>query len=242
MKGLLRNRHRLRGLLPRRVRELGYALGRGRRRRWDARPGVERVPATGQLVLTLDDGPDPDATPAVLDALARSGAQATFFVLGEQALEHPELARRIVAEGHEVGLHGSRHFRHDHVAGPESREDIERGFEQIESVTGVRPRWYRPPYGKLSDSGVNACDELGLTTVYWSAWGLDWERASAQQIAAAAARELSDGAIVLLHDSARYARRPSAQPTADAIPLIAASATDRGLRLVTLGHALGSAA
>src|SRR6478735_8841044 len=83
MKGLLRNRHRLRGLLPQRLRELALELaqGRGRRRRWDALPGVERVPAAGQLVLTLDDGPDPDATPAVLDALACSGERATFFIL-----------------------------------------------------------------------------------------------------------------------------------------------------------------
>jgi peptidoglycan/xylan/chitin deacetylase (PgdA/CDA1 family) len=113
-----------------------------------------------------------------------------------------------------------------------------RGFETVEAVLGIRCRWYRPPFGKMSDASSAACEELGMTPVYWSAWGLDWEDVDAKRIAERACRDLDDGAIVLLHDSPRYARRPSARATADAIPLLAAGARDRGLALVSLGQAV----
>jgi peptidoglycan-N-acetylglucosamine deacetylase len=74
--------------------------------------------------------------------------------------------------------------------------------------------------------------------VYWSAWGLDWERAEGTRIADVATEQLDDGGIVLLHDSARFARRPSALPTADAIPLIVERADARGIQFVTLGDAV----
>jgi peptidoglycan/xylan/chitin deacetylase (PgdA/CDA1 family) len=234
MRRLLAHRHRLRALLPRRLRELAYTWHPGRNARWSRRPGIQRLPAGNHIVLTLDDGPDPDATPAVLDALAATGATATFFVLGEQVAAHPEIAARIVAEGHEIGLHGAAHFRHDRATAEASYDDLVQGLAQVESVTGVRPRFYRPPFGKLSDASERACRDLGLTPVYWSSWGLDWERRSGGEIASAVLRELDDGAIVLLHDSARYGRRPSAVPTAEAIPVILERARTLGLRPVSL--------
>ncbi len=82
----------------------------------------------------------------------------------------------------------------------------------------------------MSETALATCRGLGLEPVYWSAWGLDWEDVAAERVAAVTCRDLDDGAIVLLHDSARYARRPSARPTADAISLIAKSARHRGSR------------
>lgn len=216
-----------------------YELHPGRARRWRRFPALERCEhGRGQAVLTLDDGPDADATPAVLDALEAAGARATFFILAEQAQRHPELARRVMESGHEIALHGHGHARHDRVHPSESRADILAGFAALEDLLGVRPRWFRPPYGKMSDAALATCRELGLGPVYWSAWGLDWEDVPAERVAAVACRKLDDGAIVLLHDSARYGPRPSAKPTADAIPLIARFARHRGLALVPLGSAV----
>lgn len=204
-------------------------------------PGIERVEGRGQAVLTFDDGPDPSptGTVAVLDALDAVDAKATFFLVGEQMADAPELAPEILARGHEIGVHGQRHFRHDRVSVQESVADIEAGHAAIAAVTDSAPRFYRPPYGKLTPAGVEACRKLGLEVAYWSTWGLDWEPLPSQRIASRVNRDLGDGAVVLLHDSARYAVRPSAVETARAIEAIAGRASELGLDLVTLGDACG---
>ncbi len=230
---------RARYLLPQSARERLYEWHPGRARRWQEHPGIQTVPA-GNVVLTFDDGPDEDATASVLDALQSCDARATFFLLGSQAAAHSDLALEIVRRGHEIGLHGYGHQRHDRIDAASSRDDLARGSAALEDVLGVRCRWYRPPYGKMSAAADDACRELGMTTVYWSARGFDWENVDAGRIASVALSQIEDGAIVLLHDSALYARRPSAQPTADAIPLIAAGVQSRDLSLVSLGEAIGA--
>ncbi len=202
-------------------------------------PGVERVAARGQAVLTFDDGPDaaPEATAAVLDQLDAIGAKATFFVLGEQIEAAPGLVAEMVARGHEVGVHGQRHFRHDRVGADESAADVEAGYEALAACLGEAPRYYRPPYGKLSPAAAEVCRRRGLEVVYWSTWGLDWEPLPADRVAARVIRDLDDGSIVLLHDSARYAARPTAAPTAGALATIGSAAAAKGLRLVTLSEA-----
>jgi peptidoglycan/xylan/chitin deacetylase (PgdA/CDA1 family) len=230
---------RVRALIPSRARQILYGWHPGRARRWRRVPALERLPdGGGRAVLTLDDGPDEDATPAVLDALSAAGIRATFFFLAEQLERHPELGREVLERGHEIGLHGYRHIRHDRVSPEESRADIERGMRVLEEVLGVRPRWFRPPYGKMSEATLAACRDLDLAPVYWSAWGLDWEDIPAERVASCACTRLDSGAIVLLHDSARYARRPSAQPTAEAISAIAGVARQRDVALLPLREAL----
>jgi peptidoglycan-N-acetylglucosamine deacetylase len=199
--------------------------------RWRRYPALERLEAG--VALTFDDGPDPDCTPAVLDALAEAGVRAVFFLVGEQVEAHPELARRVADEGHAVALHGFRHVEHDEL-GAEVRADLERGAATTEAATGVQPRLYRPPYGRFSEESYRAVRELGLEPVYWSGWGGDWDPIPAERIADLAIRDLAPGAILLLHDSARYATRPSAAPTAEALPAILAAMRERGLEPVTV--------
>jgi peptidoglycan/xylan/chitin deacetylase (PgdA/CDA1 family) len=196
--------------------------------RWRRLPGLERLPRDGGVALTFDDGPDPDGTPAVLEALAAARAGATFFLVGEQLVLHHELGRAVAEAGHEVALHGFRHVEHDEL-GPGAKDDLLRGLDAVESATGVRPTLYRPPYGRFSEASYAACRELGLEPVYWSAWGSDWEAIGPERIAELVARDLDAGAVVLLHDSARYATRPSAEPTAAALPEILRQLRDRGL-------------
>jgi peptidoglycan-N-acetylglucosamine deacetylase len=239
---LMRQAGKLRSLVPQPVRERMYEWHPGRARRWQRFPGLERVQPAGRAVLTFDDGPDPDATPAVLDALDLAGARATFFILGTQLAAHPDLGGEIVRRGHEIGLHGYDHHRHDRVDADVSRSDLTRGQAAIEDILGVRCRWFRPPYGKMSPASAEVCESLGLTAVYWSAWGLDWEKVSAERIAQVVCDQIDDGGIILLHDSARYGRRSTAVSTAEAIPLIAERVSQRGLSLVSLAGAVGSPA
>ena len=194
--------------------------------RWERFPALESL--DDGVAVTFDDGPDPDCTPHVLDALAAAGVRGVFFLVGEQVEAHPELARRVAEEGHTVALHGFRHVEHDEL-GAEARADLVRGAAAVAQATGQEPRLYRPPYGRFTEESYAAVGELGLTPVYWSAWGCDWEPIPADRIAELTIRDLVPGAIVLLHDSPRYANRPSAAPTAEALPAIFAALDERGL-------------
>lgn len=235
---LMRHAGKLRSLVPQPARERMYEWHPGRARRWRRFPGLERIEPSGHAILTFDDGPDSDATRAVLEALDGAGARATFFLLGSQLAAHPDLGAEVVRRGHEIGLHGYEHHRHDRIDYDLSRSDLLAGLAAIEDTLGIRCRWYRPPYGKMSPANVEVCESVGMTPVYWSAWGLDWEDVSSQRIADVVSEQVDDGGIILLHDSARFARRRSAVPTADAISLIARRAQDRGISLVSLGDAV----
>ena len=200
---------------------------------WRAFPGLERLEGD-RVAMTFDDGPDEDSTPAVLDALEEAGIPATFFVVGEQLMRHHAIARRTALAGHQLALHGFGHPRHKELIPPDARDEVARGVGAFEAVAGVKPTLFRPPYGQFSEHSYKACNALELKPVYWSAWGLDWEDIGPDRIADLVIRDLSPGAIVVLHDSPRYADRRSAVATAEAIPLIAAAAAERGLEWTTL--------
>src|SRR3954452_11383774 len=201
---------------------------------WAERPALERVPHG--VALTFDDGPDPDCTPSLLDLLDELGLRATFFVVGEQLMRNHAIARDALARGHELGLHGFEHVRHDSLPGRMAADDVARAIGTFEVAVGRRPRWFRPPYGVFNEASYTACADLGLEPAYWSAWGLDWEAISAERIAELVERDLEDGSVVLLHDSARYAPRESAAATLEALPLIAERARATGLALGSLGE------
>ena len=223
-------------VVPWSLRKRLYTWHPGRARRWRTLPGLQRV--TGdRAVLTFDDGPEPDATPRVLDQLDQLDVHATFFLLGTEVRRAPDLARRIVAAGHEVGLHGFAHPSYDKLSAAQAKEDLEQGLEAIEAATGLRPRWFRPPYGKLSAVSHRVCLSMNLRVVYWSAWGLDWEEIGADAICSEVVSALAPGAIVLLHDAASYGRRSSARPTADAIRPIVDHGRQLGLTWTTLSGA-----
>ena len=206
--------------------------------RWARFPGRVHGERDDAATLTFDDGPDPEGTPAVLEALAAEGARATFFLLGEQLMKAPRLGRLIREGGHEIALHGYAHTPHDELFPGQARDDLARGLGALEAGTATRARWFRPPGGLLSEASFGACEHLALEPVYWSAWGLDAEALPAARVAEIAAADLAAGAIVLLHDSARYTARPDASATAEAVHLVAQAARDRGLALVTLGQAV----
>jgi peptidoglycan/xylan/chitin deacetylase (PgdA/CDA1 family) len=181
------------------------------------------------VALTFDDGPDPAGTPAVLDELARLGWTATFFLLGSQVRRHPGVARDVVAAGHEIGVHGDVHRNHLGRTARDVREDLVRATAQVSAVTGVRPRWVRPPYGVLTTGTLRAARDLGLRPVLWTAWGRDWLGGPAEGVLGHVTRTLADGGTVLLHDSDCTSRPGSWRSAVAVLPLLAGELTRRGL-------------
>ena len=198
--------------------------------RWGQFPARERLDEE-RVALTFDDGPDPDGTPGVLDALDDAGIAATFFMVGEQVKAAPALAREVAGRGHEIALHGATHRPHRDLSPRDSRDEPAYGLGTLEAATARRPRWFRPPYGEFNEHSYAAVRAVGMEPVYWSAWGMDWETISAERILDLVERDLEPGAIVVLHDSARYGHRPDVTPTIEAIPLIASAAAKRGLAI-----------
>jgi peptidoglycan/xylan/chitin deacetylase (PgdA/CDA1 family) len=201
-------------------------------------PGLAGEGRPGGVALTFDDGPDPLGTPAVLETLAGLGWRATFFLLGSQVRRYPAIARQVVDAGHEVAVHGTVHRNHL-VRGPLGiRRDLRETVEAITGTTGVRPRWFRPPYGILSAGTLWAVRDVGLVPVLWTAWGKDWRAGSPLRITAEVLRTLRDGGTVLLHDSDCTSRPGSWRSTVAALPLLAAELQARGLAVRPLADHL----
>lgn len=166
---------------------------------------VRRFATTRREVwLTIDDGPDPEDTPRLLELLAAHGARATFFVIGENAARHPALVRAIVAGGHEVAHHTHTHpLATFWCASPARvRRELDAGLEALRAA-GVRPTRFRPPAGIKNLWLAAALRARGLTCVGWSARGLESLGGDAAEVADRVLRGLAPGAILLMHEGPR---------------------------------------
>jgi peptidoglycan/xylan/chitin deacetylase (PgdA/CDA1 family) len=194
-----------------------------------------RTPDAGGVALTFDDGPHPQGTLAVMEALREAAAPATFFLVGEQVVRNPSLAAEIVAGGHSVALHGHRHRTLLRLTPSEFAADLERGIATISDSTGVQPTVYRPPYGVFSAAGVGIVRRRGLRTLLWSRWGHDWRaRSTADAIAAEVSSGLGGGDVLLLHDADHYSAPGSWKRTAAALPQVLAAIEAAGLRAIAI--------
>jgi peptidoglycan/xylan/chitin deacetylase (PgdA/CDA1 family) len=191
------------------------------------------VASADGVVVTFDDGPHPDGTPAVLDVLARAGARAMFFVIGEQVERRPATAASIVEAGHLVAVHGYRHSLQLRLSASAVAEDIARAAAVIADATGVAPKYHRPPFGIYSPAGLQAAREAGLQPLLWSRCGKDWRKfTTAERIAKRAVRNLRSGDVILLHDADFYSARGSHERTVAALPDVLETLAVRGFDTV----------
>ena len=202
-----------------------------------------RLPAAAtarrEIALTIDDGPDPDVTPAVLDLLDAHRARATFFVIARQAEQHPALCREIVRRGHSVQNHSYAHSHTFSLRGPAAlRREIVRAQESIAQLTGSAPRFFRAPAGLRNAFLAPVLHELDLQLVAWTRRGFDTVRRDPADVLARIAHQLAAGDILLLHDR-HAAIAPSGRAvTLEVLPALLQRCTDAGLRAVTLPEAL----
>jgi len=184
--------------------------------------------------ITFDDGPNPRATPRILDVLRREGVRATFFVLGRHAERWPELVRRAALDGHQLGNHGYFHRKLHRRSPGYVRDDLTRGTEQIVRASGVRPRHFRAPHGFRSPWVTPIAASLGQRTVVWSLGVWDSARPGADVIATRTLEGMHAGSILLLHDGDGYDPEGDRSQTAEALPAILDGLRRRGFRFTTL--------
>jgi peptidoglycan/xylan/chitin deacetylase (PgdA/CDA1 family) len=185
--------------------------------------GIPRTLPAGArgVALTFDDGPHPDATPALLDLLGEQGVRATFFLVGEQVERWPGIAERIAREGHVAALHAHRHRNMLRLPPRAFERDLERGARAVEDACGRRPGLYRPPYGIFSPAGLALARGRGFELLLWSRWGHDWRGSiSPERIAGELTRDLEAGDVLLLHDSDHYNAAGSWRNTLAAMPMV----------------------
>ena len=181
-----------------------------------------------QVLLTFDDGPHPEVTPAVLARLAAVGARAVFFVVGSRIDKAPHLLADILEAGHLIGNHSHAHWIARPPAAAIYVEDLLQCQRRIEALTGHRPRLFRPPLGHLSPGCLMAARAHRLKIVHWSLDSGDWQLRDSARVAECAERLLGNAAprdIVLMHDD-----NPFVPEVLDAV---LGELSDRGFDLTT---------
>ena len=195
--------------------------------------------ARNEIALTIDDGPDPEVTPQVLDLLDRYQAKATFFCIGVQAARYPELCREIVKRGHAVENHSQHHHHSFALLGIAGyTREILAAQNTLANITGVAPQFFRAPAGLRNPMLDPVLQRLQLRLASWSVRGFDTRVRDAARVKAKLVQGLQPGAILLLHDG-NAARTAAQQPLILAVlPELLTAAARAQLHFVTLRDAL----
>jgi peptidoglycan/xylan/chitin deacetylase (PgdA/CDA1 family) len=179
------------------------------------------------VYLTFDDGPHPEHTPKLLDAMAAVGARGTFFVRGDHAAEHPDIVRRIVDEGHALGHHSFSHGEPGATSAGALAAEVQRTLDLFQVLLNRSSTLFRPPHGKVTPGKLARLWAAGQSIVLWNVDPKDFAKASVAELRAwLEAHPLDAGDIVLLHDTHPHA--------AGVMPFFAERARAAGLSLLPL--------
>ena len=202
----------------------------------------QRAAANRAVAITIDDGPDPNVTPRVLDLLDEYRAPATFFCVGERVGQHPVLAREIAARGHCIENHSQRHLNRFSVLGPRGMAaEIQRAQETITSVVGDSPRFFRAPAGLRNPFLEPVLVRMNLHLASWTRRGFDTVNRDAGGVLRKLTRQLQTGDILLLHDG-HAARTSTGTPVIlEVLPRLLQAVAAAGLTPITLRGALDQA-
>ncbi|MEZ5723418.1 MAG: polysaccharide deacetylase family protein [Paracoccaceae bacterium] len=194
---------------------------------------VKAGPARGNLVaMTFDDGPHPTLTPALLDMLKERQIRATFYVIGRNVQRYPDIVRRMVDEGHEIGNHSWSHPFLSRLGTDGLLRELDRTSDAVYKAVQRIPTTLRPPYGALTDRQADVvAKSRDMPTVLWSVDPEDWRRPGSDVVASRIVRKSQPGAIILTHDIHA--------PTVRAMPWALDGLAERGFDFATVSMILG---
>ncbi|NLY55953.1 MAG: polysaccharide deacetylase family sporulation protein PdaB [Firmicutes bacterium] len=182
------------------------------------------------VALTFDISWGEKSPGPILDILKEKQVTATFFLSGPWVESHPELAKRIADEGHEIASHGHRHINYSPLSRAEIISEVTASKEAIKRVTGVDIEFIRTPNGDYDAEAISAIREAGLTAIHWSVDSKDWLNPGVDQIVKNVLTEARQGSIILMHAS------DSCQQTAQALPQVIEGLRRKGLAIKTVGE------
>lgn len=186
------------------------------------------------IALTFDDGPHATLTPRLLDLLAAHRMEATFFVVGQCVVDHPEILRRAVREGHEIASHSWSHPNLGQMSDEAVRRELQKTDDAIVAAIGKRPTLMRPPYGSITARQKRWFhDEFGYRIILWDVDPLDWKRPGPSVVCNRILKETRPGSIILAHDI-----HP---PTLEAMPATFEQLARKGFKSVTVSDLLAMA-
>jgi peptidoglycan-N-acetylglucosamine deacetylase len=208
---------------------------------WQPLAGSEIInhghPSLPAVALTFDDGPSPRYTPKILELLAEYQAQATFFVLGRHAKQYPHLIQAIVADGHEIGNHSYNHLHLPKVSRRVLAAEIDSTHTLLTQLGIPCPGLFRPPYSEVSSQQEQYTAKCGQRLILWNINAGDYLGINGPEIANRVLQQISNGAIIVMHDSDEF-DRADRQPTVEALRLLLPALKERGLRLLTVSALL----
>jgi peptidoglycan/xylan/chitin deacetylase (PgdA/CDA1 family) len=186
------------------------------------------------IAMTFDDGPHATLTPKLLDLLAAHHIKATFFLIGQNVVDHPEIVQRAVREGHEVGNHSWSHPNLGKMSDEAVRRELRRTDEAIQNATGKRPTLMRPPYGSITSRQKRWIhDEFGYDIILWDVDPLDWKEPGPMTVCNRILKETRPGSIVLSHDIHKG--------TIEAMPATLEQLEGKHFKFVTVSELIGLA-
>jgi len=203
----------------------------------EAQQSVAQKPATWfsvhvnspYVAMTFDDGPSPLTTPRLLDILKQRNIKATFFMIGQNAERNPEIVKRILAEGHEIGNHSWTHPQLSKLSDERVTEEITKTQDAIKNACGYTPILLRPPYGAITSRQKEWIEkQFGLSVIMWSVDPFDWKRPGASVIEQRILAGARPGAIILSHDIHKQ--------TVDAMPATLDALAQKGYKFVTVSQ------
>ncbi|WP_233476402.1 polysaccharide deacetylase family protein [Paenibacillus sonchi] len=199
---------------------------------------IWEVPTAQKVIaLTFDDGPDPSETDQILDVLQQYNAKCTFFAIGKRIAAYPEVARRVITEGHELANHTYNHvYFKKPISEQQIQEELELTEKEIVKVSGRHSSLFRPPGGMYDETLVDVSNSMGLKPVLWS-WHQDtrdWNRPGVYSISSRVIRNARNGDIVLFHDHVH-----GQSQTREALKIILPELQKQGFRFVTVSELIG---
>src|SRR6202022_2804443 len=181
------------------------------------------------IAMTFDDGPSAENTPRLLEMLKQRNIKATFFLIGQNVADNPDIVRRILADGHEVGNHSWTHPQLSKLSDDKVTAEVTKTQDAIKDASGFTPTLLRPPYGAITTRQRDWIESrFGLNIILWSVDPFDWKRPGASVITQRILTQVHPGAIILSHDIHKQ--------TVDAMPATLDGLIAKGYKFVTVSQ------